>query len=352
MTASSKQGHFSPALDTRISRHDQTLRAFLRFFLHHMETRGIPQSLLRRRLRLAEDWLEGSSRAQLLETIPRLLRAAQRTSEDPRLGLHVGESFHFCLAGLGGLVATHAPTPRLALETFGHFVGEAGVLRVRATRSSESLGLAPEVLPAWPRAIRALVIDGYLAATVAALRAVSGPTFAPRAIHLARPRSDAAREYERLLGCRVTFDSPADVLVLRAADLDAPSRLYEPRLYEQLRFTADLTLDAPSGASPMRQLVEQAIRAGDHVVETVSKTLQVNVRTLQRRLQSEGTSFRSILNEVRARMAEDLLGETELPLAEIAARLGYADDKSLRKAIRHVTGRTPSELRRAARQPD
>ena len=107
---------------------------------------------------------------------------------------------------------------------------------------------------------------------------------------------------------------------------------------------------APAGKNSAEQqasqLVEQAIRAGDHSIERVAKTLQTTNRTLQRRLKTEGTTFRTVLNEVRVRLAEDLLLETDLSVAEIAQKLHYSDDKGLRKAIRHVTGKAPSEIRR------
>ena len=121
--------------------------------------------------------------------------------------------------------------------------------------------------------------------------------------------------------------------------------MYEPLLYEQLLFITDLSAGQPAGTSPVRQLVEQAIRAGGHSIEGVAETLQINRRTLQRRLQKEGATFRTVLNEVRAGLAEDLLLESSLTVAEIAKRLHYSDDKAFRKAVKATTGKTPAEIR-------
>ncbi|MCP3915564.1 MAG: helix-turn-helix transcriptional regulator [bacterium] len=127
--------------------------------------------------------------------------------------------------------------------------------------------------------------------------------------------------------------------------LSRPSLLYEPLVYEQLRFIADLSSGEPTGTSPLRQLVEQAICAGDHTIERVAATLQVTPRTLQRRLQKDGVTFRTVLNGTRARLAEELLIETTLPVSEIAERLQYSDDKAFRKVFKTMTGKTPTETR-------
>ena len=79
--------------------------------------------------------------------------------------------------------------------------------------------------------------------------------------------------------------------------------------------------------------------------KTQRNTLQINKRTLQRRLQTEGVTFRSVLTDVRMGMAQGMLTQTQLPIAEIASRIGYADDKAFRKALKAAMGLTPSDVR-------
>ena len=141
------------------------------------------------------------------------------------------------------------------------------------------------------------------------------------------------------------FGAPRNEFVFKSDDLVCPSPLYDAMLYEQLRFMSDLRAEQPSGTGPLRQLVEQILQGGTHTIEEVAGTLQMRTRTLQRRLRTEGVTFRSILNAVRVGMAKQLLLESSLSLPEIAQRLSYSDDKALRKAIKRETGKTPSELR-------
>jgi AraC-like DNA-binding protein len=339
-------------MKARILRQQEPLRLFVMFLVHHVESLGVSGETLRRELGLDEDWLEELPEAEVASLVPRLVKSCTGLTGDDLLCLHAGERFHFCLAGVGGLVATHAPTPELALETFGSFVGGTDLLNVQSSMAEGATTITAEVVAPWPKRIREQVLDGYFSSVVAALRAVCGSSFAPSEVRLARERPGETRDYERALRGKVTFGADRDEIVFRSDDLTKPSLLYEPVLYEQLRFIADLGAVKPSGTSPMRQLVEQAIRAGKHTIELVASTLQIKTRTLQRRLQTEDTSFRSVLNEVRVGLAVELLLETDMSLTEIARRLNYSDDKGLRKAIRHVTGRAPSQIRSERGQSD
>lgn len=332
-------------MPTRNSRHINPLRLFTMFLVHHLESGGVTESALRRELKLDEGWLEAQTHEELIALAPRLLRSAQRLADDELLCLHAGECFHFCLAGAGGLAATHAPTPGLALETFGRFVNGDGVLSVESSSTPEETTFAVQVDAPWPEPIREQVLDGFFTGLVAALRAVCGSSFAPTEIRLTRSEPDDTQPFSRALRGPVRFKCERNEAVVPTPELTKASLLYEPLLYEQLRFIADLSTDRPAGTSPLRQLVEQAIRAGDYSIESVSETLQINRRTLQRRLQKEGVTFRRVLNEVRVSLAEKLLLESELTVSEVARRLHYSDDKAFRKAVKAVTGKTPSEIR-------
>jgi AraC-like DNA-binding protein len=82
--------------------------------------------------------------------------------------------------------------------------------------------------------------------------------------------------------------------------------------------------------------------------EAVVQRLNMGHRTLQRALQFEGTSFRSVklsFIEYRARV---LLSETEMDITTIARSLGYDEPNSFKRAFRKQTGMTPRAYRMVA----
>ena len=67
--------------------------------------------------------------------------------------------------------------------------------------------------------------------------------------------------------------------------------------------------------------------------------------TLRRRLASEGASYRGLLTTVRLQLAQRLLAESEMPIRQIGARLGFDGPTSFSRFFRSLTGLPPSEFR-------
>ena len=74
--------------------------------------------------------------------------------------------------------------------------------------------------------------------------------------------------------------------------------------------------------------------------------LGLSARTLHRQLQQEGASLQQLKDAVRRDKAMQLLLKTNKPIKQIAAEVGFANDKSFMRAFRTWTGKTVEELRR------
>jgi len=80
-------------------------------------------------------------------------------------------------------------------------------------------------------------------------------------------------------------------------------------------------------------------------MQAVCRRLGVGTRTLQRRLQDEGTTFQQTLDTLRDSLAHHYLRNTALSGAEISFLLGYEDANSFARAFHVWTGRTPQAVR-------
>ena len=78
----------------------------------------------------------------------------------------------------------------------------------------------------------------------------------------------------------------------------------------------------------------------------MAQTLALEPRTLRRKLEAQGTSYREILAEVRRTLAIEYLRKTRMTTEEIASRLGYSDSANFRHAFVRWTGKAPHEYRR------
>ncbi len=77
----------------------------------------------------------------------------------------------------------------------------------------------------------------------------------------------------------------------------------------------------------------------------VAKQLNMQQRTLQRRLASQGLIFETLVDEQRRALAQRHLNELGLPFTHIAGLLGYVDQSTLNRSCRRWFGATPKEIR-------
>ncbi|WP_162945996.1 helix-turn-helix transcriptional regulator, partial [Pseudomonas aeruginosa] len=96
---------------------------------------------------------------------------------------------------------------------------------------------------------------------------------------------------------------------------------------------------------------DRLLRTPGHLpdMQTLAMELHLTVRTLRRRLDDEGSSYRLLLDEVRLALAEELLATGAIRLEEIAERLGYGEVSNFIHAFRRWKGMTPRQYRQRRR---
>ena len=95
----------------------------------------------------------------------------------------------------------------------------------------------------------------------------------------------------------------------------------------------------------VRDLIRDALPASLSQDEAASR-LHMSPRTLHRRLDEEGASFRSIKEALRRDIALARLTKTRQPIARVAADLGYADTSAFYRAFTSWTGLSPERYRK------
>ena len=80
--------------------------------------------------------------------------------------------------------------------------------------------------------------------------------------------------------------------------------------------------------------------------EKVAQRLNMSPRSLQRKLQIDHTTFRSLLEEVRQEIAENYIHDSTVNLMEIAFVLGYSEYSSFSRAYKRWTKISPSKIRK------
>jgi AraC-like DNA-binding protein len=161
-------------------------------------------------------------------------------------------------------------------------------------------------------------------------------------------------EHTAILRCPVAFDAPDSGLLISTADLAARSVHAEPdtlRATQRIAAERLAALDDSSTAQRVRDLLAREPGKEPPDLHEAAHGLHMSSRTLQRRLNEEGTSYRGVVDDDRRERSCRELLESDLSIHDIALRVGFSDVSAFYRAFRRWTGATPAEFRRS-KPPD
>jgi AraC-like DNA-binding protein len=95
----------------------------------------------------------------------------------------------------------------------------------------------------------------------------------------------------------------------------------------------------------VRSVLMDNIAHQDLPLNRFAEICGLHPRRLQRLLWAQGSSYSQLKDEERQSVAEDLLSNTSLPIAQIALQAGFSGPAALDRAFRRWTGKTPTSFR-------
>lgn len=254
---------------------------------------------------------------------------------------------------LGPLAAAiqHSPTVADAMQTTSRylFVQSPSILLKVLERSALATGAVELrldlLLPGAPR-VRQLS-DQCLGDLHQILLYLAGTQYRIRAVALPHTPTAPLRRYEQFFGARVLVDQEHAGIHVSASTLSTSMEAVNKSLHQMAldymnRHYAD---PSQSVADRVRRALNTTLGSAQGSKQGIADLLFLHPRTLQRKLAAEGTLFETLRDEVRQQAALHYLRDTAMPLAQLAALLGFADQAVLTRCCRRWFGHTPTRVR-------
>jgi AraC-like DNA-binding protein len=165
-----------------------------------------------------------------------------------------------------------------------------------------------------------------------------------------------AGEYEKFFTVPVAFGQPVDALHFARALLDRPLPGAYPELHKQAEYLVGQRLLQRPGAvasglsAQLDAVLSRRLDLLGGGIDAAAAVLALHPRTLQRRLQDEGSSYADRLAKLRFALASDWLLHGDLDIESISERLGFSDRRSFTQAFTRWSGLTPSAFRNKGRR--
>jgi AraC-like DNA-binding protein len=292
--------------------------------------------------------LEDSKTRMSYQVYDEIWACTQRVIVDPCAGLNVTQFWHPATFGVLGYAMLSSSSLRVSLQRMVRYQQVvANESEITLTETAKGLLLEQPIFPHQTDGFP-LEVDVALVTLLHICRFNYGDVFDPVEVNLRRSKPGCAGRYYAFYRCPVNFSADANNMVLPIEAMDKPLPGTDQQLTRMHNRVLQKYLEQQQSSKMVARVRESIVAhlpSGDVNKQQVAKALHMSTRTLQRRLQEEGSSFVEILNKTRRELALQYIQDDSLPLKEVSYLLGYSNSTSFSKAFKRWTGKKPSTAR-------
>jgi AraC-like DNA-binding protein len=281
--------------------------------------------------------------------VAQLLDASARGSGKSDFGLKLAQRRSLSNIGALALLVREQPTIRRAITVltgYMHLHSEALLLSLEENEGGAILQLAIDVGRPVPIRQGIELGVGFLHRS---LQQLFGERWKPQSIHFAHARPDRMDVYRQFFGTTIRFNEDFNGIICQTRDLDAALPAADAAMARHVQQYLDTLASRPRATmrSQVRECIYVMLPSGLCSADQVARRLGVDRRTIHRHLTSEGETFSSLMDAVRAELVTRYVDNRDRPLSVIAELLGFSALSAFSRWFRSRFGCSVSEWRAA-----
>ena len=272
-----------------------------------------------------------------------LLEEAARLADCPEFGLLLSQRQELATLGVVGLLARQQSTIGQALESILHHLHlHVEGISIQIEKSPDLVRMKFAINTPGITSLRQ-IIELNVGLGLKTMRLLLGEKWSPDSVCFMHSPTVSKAIYQRTVLAPLLFNWEYDgfefareTLAFPIQDTNDHLQRYLHRYIEMLGLQYGEDIEAKT-----RQLIADAVGTEQCTLPLVAQHLCMDERTLQRRLQESGTSFRALLETQRARLAKRHLRDSQKSLTEVALLLGYSELSAFSRSFRRWHGCSP-----------
>lgn len=268
------------------------------------------------------------------------------------LGFQLGLRYNFSTYGLWGYGLISSSTLGDALALALRFFPLTYAFTNITYHEEDALGVLSFAEPDLEGGVRQFIVERDIAAAVVLMKELAGTDFLLSRVTLRTARRQVAHiaKIERqLFGVTPEFGASINSLAFDRAILQRGLPQANPITVSMCEQMCNQLIEQKTARLGAVQIIKDYLNANlDNTIpslERMARMTNMSSRTLKRRFQEEGTSFRQLLAESRSALAVKLLKDRRLTLTDIAERLGFSELSSFSQTFKRWHGVAPRVFR-------
>lgn len=190
--------------------------------------------------------------------------------------------------------------------------------------------------------------DAQVAAVYKICQIMLGPDITPVRVSFEHPEPACKEKFEQFFGMAPAFNASETAIDFDRVDCEqtASSANAElTRINDQVVIDYLNQFEHNDIVTQTRKYMIDHLPSGVPVQALIASNLNMSLRSFQRKLAHEGTSYSAILNQVRQEMACHYLKSPDYQVLRVAYLLGFSDPSNFSRAFKRWTGLSPWHFR-------
>lgn len=277
-----------------------------------------------------------------------MVHSLMQQTQEPALGLLLGRRLRMNTHGTLAFAVMNSGSLRQAIQLVERFLPlRTNLITVRFEERATSarLHFSPAADLGYAEL---LILETVMLAVRNVFDYLAPGTQTVQAVEFAAAVTPYQTLAQELFACQVHYSAATSALCLNPQTLDTPLSSADAQSLASAAAMCQAELDACTARESLTARIQRSMLGASGALPSLqasARMLHMAPRTLHRRLQDEGTSYRAIIDQVRHRLALQYLKNSAFSLQEIAYRLGYTDQANFRRAFKRWEGMAPSGVR-------
>ncbi len=324
-----------------------TLSSWALMLAKAIEQKGIDRDSLFAQAGLDPQKLNDPNHRYSSVGMKKLWSLASQQSNDPCIGLKAASYWHpTTLHALGYAWMASASLREALQRTVRYLAIVTTASRLQMDIEGDKVILEFPFQASYIPAVESM--DAAMAVLVRLCRTSYGEGFQLQQVDLVRNAPDCQQQFVDFFQARIAFASGRNALVfdVHLLDKELPTANAElVRVNDHIIAEHLAELEKNDVVSQVIRQIIHLLPAGSISERDVAGKLNLSLRSLQRKLATEQTSYKKLLEQTRKELAVQYVRDSRQSINEVTYLLGFSEPANFSRAFRRWTGDSPSQYR-------
>lgn len=269
-------------------------------------------------------------------------------SADLPIAIEAGLKHHTTTFGAWGFAVLSSSNVREALNIAIRYLQLGSIFSAVALVDEGDMAHLNLIVDHLPEELQQFLLERDIATIISLQNDILGFQL-PFKICLVNAEPIYSNKIKSLTGYDIHYNQPNNRITMLGNLLDTPLRQADDFTFMRYQKECEHVFNRRNSLGDYSKKIREFLLKNSSrmpKIEDLAQDIGVNIRTIQRHLAIEKITFHQLVKNLREDLAEDMLQTTDLTIAEISERLGYAETSVFSRAFKSYKGMPPAKYRK------